>query len=79
MEITQEIRGKGAQLLGRFDQPVQHRVGINLEDPRGGADTQTFGQAGQHAHDQLHRRLFAMEDACHDARGNSPGSEVQWN
>src|ERR1044071_8250888 len=41
--------------------PLQHRVGINLEDPSGGADTQTFGQAGHNPHDQLHRGLFAME------------------
>ena len=62
VEIAEEIRGKGAQLLGRFDQPLQHRVGVDLEDPRRGADTQPFGQAGQDPHDQLHRRLFAMED-----------------
>jgi hypothetical protein len=39
-----EERGrKGAQLLGGFDQPVQHGVGVDLEDPRRGADTETFG------------------------------------
>ena len=42
VEITEEIRGKGAQLLGRFDQPVQHRIGVDLEDPRRGADTQAL-------------------------------------
>ena len=74
VEITEEIRGKGAQLLGRFDQPVQHRVGIDLEDPRRGADTQTLGQAGQDPHDQLHRGLFAVEDRAMMSRENSPGT-----
>jgi len=48
--------------LGRFDQPVQHRVGVDFENPSGGADPQTLSQAGQHAHDELDRGLFAMEE-----------------
>src|SRR5215471_17998718 len=39
VEITQEIRGKGAELLGRFAQPLQHRGGSNLEDSSRGTDT----------------------------------------
>jgi len=38
VEITEKIGGKGAQLLGRFDQPVQHRGGGDLEAPGRGAD-----------------------------------------
>ena len=34
---------------------------LYVKDPRGGANAKPFGQAGQHAHDQLHRRLFAMK------------------
>jgi hypothetical protein len=45
VKITEEIRGKGAELLGGFDEPVQHRIGVDLEDPSRGADTETFSQA----------------------------------
>ena len=57
VEITQEIGGKGAQLLGRFDQPLQHRVGINLEDPSGGADTQPSAR-------QAKTRTMSSTAAC---------------
>jgi hypothetical protein len=62
VEITEEMDGKGAQLLGHFDQPVQHGIRVDLEDPRRSADTEPFSQAGQDAYDALDRRLFAMED-----------------
>jgi hypothetical protein len=64
VEITQERSRKGAELLGSFAQPVQHRIGVDLEDPRRGADTETFSQASQDAHDQLDRRLFAVEEGA---------------
>src|SRR5262249_30822266 len=64
VEITQERGGKGAQLLRRFDQPVQHRIGIDLKNPRGGTDAQPLGQACQHAHNELHRHRFAMKDGA---------------
>ena len=28
MDVTEEIGGKGPELLGGFHQPLQHRVGI---------------------------------------------------
>jgi hypothetical protein len=43
---------------------VKHRVGVDLEDPNPGADTQTFSQAGQDAHNQLDCRLFAVEEGA---------------
>lgn len=64
VKITEEIRGKGTELLGRFDQPVQHGGGVDLEHPRRGTDTQAFSQTGQDAHDEFHRRLFAMKDGA---------------
>jgi hypothetical protein len=41
---------------------LEHRVGSDLEDPRRGAKTKTFSQTRQDAHDEFHRRLFAMEN-----------------
>src|SRR5262249_4730985 len=56
------MRRKGAQLLGGFDQPVQHGIGIDLEDAGGGADTSPLSQAGHNPYDQLDWGLFAVED-----------------
>ena len=61
VESTQEIRGKGAELLGRFAQPLQHRGGSNLEDASRGTDPQSFSQTGHNPHDALHCGLFAVE------------------
>jgi hypothetical protein len=41
---------------------VQHRVGIDLKHPGGGANAKSLGHARQDAHDELHCRLFAMEN-----------------
>ncbi|OLD59494.1 MAG: hypothetical protein AUI33_16435 [Ignavibacteria bacterium 13_1_40CM_2_61_4] len=60
MEITEKIRRKGPLVLGRLDQPLQHCVGSDFEDPRGGADTQALSQAGQDPHDEFDRCLFAV-------------------
>jgi hypothetical protein len=54
--------GKSLKLLGRFPQPVQHRVRIDLKDPRGGANAQAFRQTGQRADNQLHRQAFAVKE-----------------
>src|ERR1043166_1469369 len=34
MQVTEKIGRKGRKLLRRFDEPVQHRIGIDLKDPR---------------------------------------------
>jgi hypothetical protein len=62
MHLTEKILGKSPQMLRCFHQPVEHRIGVHLEDPRGGADAQSLSQARQDLHDQFHGHLFAMED-----------------
>jgi hypothetical protein len=62
VQITQKISGKGAQLLSCFGQPVQHRVGVDFEDPSHGTNAPALSQAGQDAYNQLDCRLFAVED-----------------
>jgi hypothetical protein len=47
VQITQEISTKGAELFGRFDQPVQHGIGLDLKDPSCRTDTQALCQTGQ--------------------------------
>jgi hypothetical protein len=61
VQITEKIGGKGPQMLGRLDQPVQHRIGANLEDPRGRPNAESLRQADQHPHDQVYLGLLAMK------------------
>src|SRR5262249_8800370 len=62
VQLTQEIRRKGAELLGGLDPPLQHRVRRDLEDPGRRTDPQALSQAGQDVHDALHRRLRARKN-----------------
>ena len=39
---VEEGARKGSQVLRRFDQPVQNSIGVDLKDPRRGADTQAL-------------------------------------
>lgn len=54
VQVTEARGGKGAQLLGCFDSPVSHRIGIDRKDPGSGPHAQSLGHAHQHPHDQLH-------------------------
>jgi hypothetical protein len=40
---TKKVPGKGLELLGGFYQPSQHRVRIDLKDPRRGTNASAFG------------------------------------
>src|SRR5215467_1492471 len=62
VDLTQEIACKGLEVVCSFDQPVQHGIGIDLKDPRGGAYAQALGQASQNPHDQLHGAPCAMKE-----------------
>src|SRR5262245_18057929 len=62
VHVTQERACKSLELLSRLHQPLQHGVGIDLEDPCGGTDAQSFSQTGQDTHDQLHRQTRAMKN-----------------
>ena len=60
--VVQDVSGKGPQLLRRFDQPLQHRIGVDLEHPRRAPDAQALGQARDDAHDELDRGALAMKE-----------------
>jgi hypothetical protein len=62
VHLAQKGARKGTQRLRSLYQPVQHRVRIDLEHPRGGPHAQALGQARQHADEQLHGSPFAMQN-----------------
>jgi hypothetical protein len=53
VHVTEERTRKGLELLGGFDQPWQHCVGVYLKHAGRGAHTYACRQARQHADDQL--------------------------
>src|SRR5262249_43986020 len=62
VDLAEEIRGEGLELLSRFHQPVQDGIGGDLKDPRGGAKAKALSQACQDADDQFHLHLLAMKN-----------------
>src|SRR5215471_16567438 len=60
VQVEQEVLCKGAQLLRRLHQPVQHGVGIDLEHPRGAADAQALCEATDDMHDEVDRDALTM-------------------
>src|SRR5918912_3549186 len=64
VQVVQEVLCKGAQLLRRLHQPVQHGVWIDLEHPRGAADAQTLCEATDDVHDEVDRDTLAMDQSA---------------
>jgi hypothetical protein len=62
--IVQAVSGKGLELLRRVDQPLQPRIGLDLDPPRRAPDAQPFGQARDDAHDELDGDTLAMEEGA---------------
>jgi hypothetical protein len=61
---VQEVVGKRPELVRGLDQPLQHRVRIDLEHPRGAADAQAFSKAADDMHDEIDRDALAMEQGA---------------
>jgi hypothetical protein len=77
---AQAIRRKGSQLLRCFHQPLQHRLGLNLEPPRGAPDTSTLGQTREDAHAALHGATLAMHERPMLLRnGALAGTTLAWS
>ncbi len=49
----QDVAGKALELICGLDQPLQHRIGVDLEHARRTPDAQAFGQAPDDVHDAL--------------------------
>ena len=62
VHVVQDISGKGLELLCRFDQPLQHGIGVDFEHPRRAPDAHAFGQARDDAHDEVNRHTFPVKE-----------------
>jgi hypothetical protein len=58
--IVEEVLREGRRLVCRLDQPLQHRVRVDLKYPGHGSNAQAFSQSGHDAHEQLSRHAHAM-------------------
>jgi hypothetical protein len=62
VEVVEKVARKGPQLVGCFNEPVQHGVRVNLKHPRRASDAQALGQTGDHPHDQLWCHTLAVKE-----------------
>jgi hypothetical protein len=60
--VMQEVLGEGAQLLRCLDEPLQHGIGVHLEDPCRASDAQPFGQTGDDAYDEIDGCALAVQE-----------------
>src|SRR5262249_2575769 len=81
----QEGLREGAQLPRRLDQPLQHRIGVDLEAPRRAPDAQPPGQAREDPHEEVDGGALAREEgpeglqkvaATDDAQQLPPGTAI---
>ncbi len=60
--VVQDVSRKGLELLRRVDQPLQHRMRLDLEHPRRAPDAQALSQAHDDTHDEVDGGALAMQD-----------------
>jgi hypothetical protein len=59
--VVEEVLGEGFELVGGCDQPLQPRVGVDLEHPGHSADAQAFRQRAHRPHQLLGCHARAMQ------------------
>ena len=60
--VVQEVLRESPQLLRRFDEPLQHRIRLDLEHPRRAPDAQALSQARDDTHDAVDGGALPMKD-----------------
>src|SRR6185295_16831240 len=81
--VVQEVLREGSEMGGGFDQPLQHRVGVDLEHAGDRTDAQAFGQSTNRPYEHIggyplpmHWRAMRLKKipATFTARELSPGT-----
>src|SRR5262249_57638492 len=75
--LVQEVLREGLQLLRRVDQPLQHRVRIDLKHPRRAADAQSLSQARDDTHDEVDGGALPMKDRAEGLQKVAATSDTQ--
>ena len=75
--VVQDVLGEGLKLLGRFDEPLQHRMRVHLKPPRRAPDAQTFGQARDDAHDELDGGTLTIEEGAEGLEKRAAAGDAQ--
>jgi hypothetical protein len=58
---VQEVAREGFEVIGCLHEPAQNRVGIGLEDPGHGTDTEALSQSGDGPHQLVGINLLAVK------------------
>jgi len=61
VHVVQEVLGEGFEMVGGFDEPLQHRMRVHLADAGDGTDAQTLSQCAYGPHQKLRRDPLAMQ------------------
>jgi hypothetical protein len=64
----QEVLGEGFEVVGGFDQPLEHRVGVDLEHSGDRPNAQAFRQRTYRPHEPIRRHTLAMKDGAMGVR-----------
>src|SRR5205823_12178725 len=60
--VMEDVSRKRLKLLGRFDEPLQHRVRVHLKHPRRAPDTKALSQARDDMYDEVDGGTLPMKD-----------------
>src|SRR4029450_2018938 len=61
VHVVQEILREGLEMVGGFDEPLQHCMRVHLEDTGDGTDAQTLSQCADGPHQKLRWDTLAMQ------------------
>jgi hypothetical protein len=61
VDVVQEVLREGFEMVGDFDQPLEHRVGVDLEHAGDRPNPQAFRQRTDRPHKPIERHTLAMK------------------
>jgi len=71
-DIMQEVLGEAFEMVRGFDQPLEHRVGVDLEHSGDRPNPQAFRQCTDRPHKPIGRHTLAMKDGAMGLQKVSP-------
>jgi hypothetical protein len=72
VDVVQEVLGEGFEMVGGFDEPLEHRIRVDLEHAGYRPNPQAFRQRTYRPHQQIGRHTLAMKDGVMGLKKVSP-------
>jgi hypothetical protein len=61
---VEEVLGEGFEMVGSFDEPLEHRIRVDFEHTGDRPNPQAFRQRPDRPHQQIGRYTLAMKDGA---------------